>query len=267
MTPRSRQGFHGVVAWGRLVAACAAAAALLAGAAPAAAQQVGFSLAAAGARGTYDATYRLSGAYLFAGVDVTGGPVKLWVSVPFIRSSSTVDAIDPVTGATVTSKASNSGVGDPLVRLDLRLIDSRTHSLQFRVSSAVKPSIVDASGGLGTGKTDVAVGGSLFKGFGRTSVFVDALYWKYGDPDGIDFQDAVVYSVGFGRVFGTGRWGTMVTVSGASKAIAGGDAPTQLNVAALYSASRRQSLAVSAGVGLTGVTGGVSVSTSWRTSF
>ena len=257
---------RGIVRWRRLVVSCSVTAGLLSGIAPASAQEVGVSLAVSGARGTYDAAYRLSGLYLFAGVDVTGGPVRLWASVPFIWNSSSVDTLDPVTGAT-SSYQSTTGMGDPLVRVDLRLLNDRAHSLQVRAAAAVKPSLVDATSGRGTGKTDVAVGGSVFRGFGRTSVFADALYWKYGDPDGIDFQDAVVYSVGFGRVIGTGRWTSMVTLSGASKAMTGGDAPMQLNLAALLAAGRRQSLALSGGVGLRGVSGGVSLSTSWRTTF
>jgi hypothetical protein len=267
VTPGRTAGLHGIAGRRRLLA-CGIALALMAGAAPARGQEVGVSLAVAGVRGTYDASYRLSGLYLFASVDVTGGPFRLWASVPFIRSSATVDTVDPVTGATTTSETTNSGVGDPLVRVDVRLVNDRDRSLYVRAAAAVKPSLVDASSGLGTGKTDVAVGGSVFKGIGRTSIFADALYWKYGDPDGIDLQDAVVYSVGFGRIIGTGRWSSMVTVSGASKAIvAGSDAPMQLNLAALLSATRRQSLAMTLGIGLRGVTGGVSVSTNWRVAF
>lgn len=258
---------RGIVRWRWLVVPCGVTAALLSGITPARAQEVGVSLAVSGARGTYDAAYHLSGLYLFAGVDVTGGPVRLWASVPFIRSSSSVDTVDPVTGASSASQSTTTGMGDPLVRVDLRLVNDRAHSLQVRAAAAVKPSLVNAASGRGTGKTDVAVGGAVFGGFGRTSVFADALYWKYGDPDGVDFQDAVVYSVGFGRVIGTGRWASMVTLSGASKAMSGGDAPMQLNLAALLAAGRRQSLAISGGVGLRGVTGGVSVSTSWRTTF
>jgi hypothetical protein len=258
---------RGGVSWRGLVVAWSVTAALLSGITPASAQEVGVSLAVSGARGTYDAAYRLSGLYLFAGVDITGGPVRLWASVPFIWSSSSVDTVDAVTGATGSYQSASAGMGDPLVRVDLRLVSASAHSLQVRAAAAVKPSLVDAASGRGTGRTDVAFGGSVFKGLGRTSVFADALYWEYGDPDGIDLQDAVIYSVGFGRVIGTGRWASMVTVSGASKAMMGGDAPMQLNLAALLAVGRRQSLAISGGVGLRGVTGGVSVSTSWRTTF
>lgn len=246
---------------------CGVASALLAGASPGAAQQVGCSLAVSAARGTYDAGYRLSGLYLFAGLDVTGGPVRLWASLPVIRSSSSVDALDPVSGAPGSTESISTGVGDPLVRVDVRLVDDRANALQVSVAASVKPSLVDPAGGLGTGETDVAFGGSLFKAFGRTSVFADALYWKYGDPEGLDYRDAVIYSVGFGRVIGRSRWSSMVSLSGASQGADGGEPPMQINVAALLPAGDRQSLAISGSIGLRGSTGGFSLSTSWRASF
>jgi len=244
---------------------CAIVALLLTPAAQA--QEFGASLALSAANGTYDGGYRLSGVYLFAGLDAAAGPVRLWASVPFVWSSSSVGTIDPVTGLPGEEQWTSTGFGDPLLRVDLRLVNDVSRGLQVAVAGSVKPALVDPSSGLGTGATDFALGGAVFKQVGRSSVFADVLYWKYGDPEGAVIEDAFSYSVGVGRILGTGRWSSMATLSGMSKGVDGGPAPMQVNLAALRLVGRGQSLAFSGSIGLRGPAGGYSVSTSWRAGF
>jgi hypothetical protein len=238
---------------------------LLAGATLAAAQDVGFSVSVSGARADYPGQ-RLSGIYVFNSLDVTAGPVRIWASVPLIRQWSTVDVVDPVTGTSAPARETTSGAGDPLVRIDLRLHHDPVRALQVGVAASLKPSITDAAGGLGTGASDVAFGASLFKGLGRTSILADVLYWKYGDPEGLDFEDTLSYSLGVGHVMGRGRWSSMVSLSGFSRGLEGGAAPVQLNVAALALAGRRHSLSIMAGFGLNAGASDLSFGAGWRVS-
>lgn len=85
-------------------------------------------------------------------------------------------------------------------------------------------------------------------------------------PRGVDFEDTLSYSVGVGRVLGASRWSAMVSLAGFSKGLEGAAAPVQLNAALLTLISRRQSIAVSAGIGLNDSSGGFSLGTSWRIS-
>lgn len=248
------------------VAACGCLSALLAGGTPARSQEVGYSVSLSGARATYP-DQRLSGVYVFNSVDVTAGPVGIWVSVPFIRQWNTLGPLDPLTGAATSIDQTSDGFGDPLVRLDLRLLENPGRNVRLGISVSLKPALVDGSSGLGTGASDFGFGASVFKGQGRTSLFADLMFWKYGDPEGVDFQDTLAYSVGVGRVIGGGRWSSMVSLSGLSNGVAGTAAPLQLNVAALALAGRRQSIAFTAGIGLNDSASDFSAGTTWRTSF
>lgn len=253
-------GANRPVSWLRVLAT-AVGAAVAAGAWPVHAQELGYTASLHVARGTYPGE-RVTGVYIFNSVDVTHGRLRVSVSVPFIRQRITFTdlTMDPATSAL---RDTISGFGDPLFRLDVTLLDDRTRGLQVALAGSVKPPLVDIGSGLGTGMTDVAAGGSVFKAAGSTSLFADVLFWKYGDPEGLDFQDTLSYSVGVGRLIGHGRWSALVSLAGFSHGIEGAAAPLQLNIAMLTLLGR-QSFAITAGVGLTDSSGDFSIGTSWR---
>jgi hypothetical protein len=252
-------GVHRPVPW--LCVLAAAVAALAVGVWPAHAQDVGYTASLYVARGTY-AGVQVTGVYFFNSVDVTHGRLRLSGSVPVIRERSTfAEATD---GPAAAGADTVSGLGDPLIRLDVRLVDDRARGLQIGLAGALKPPLVGAGNGLGTGVADVAAGGSVFKAAGSTSLFADVLFWKYGDPEGVDYQDTWSYSVGVGRLIGRGRWSTLMSLAGFSHGIAGAAAPLQLNIAMLTLVGRRQSVAITAGFGLNDSSGDFSIGTSWR---
>lgn len=236
---------------------------------PAAAQGVGYTGSVYVARTTYPAATpdRATSVSLFNSVDVTAGPVRLAVSIPWIRRETTFTegVIDPVTGI-AGLEGTSTGFGDPFIRVDVRVLNDRTHDVDVRIAGSVKPALVDPEDGLGTGEVDVAAGGSIAKGIGRSSIFADVLFWKYGDPEGIDFEDSLSYGVGISRLLGSGRWSVMGSLFGFSQGIAGAAPPLQANIAFLLLANRHQSLAFTTGVDLTGDSEGVSFATSWRIS-
>lgn len=233
------------------------AAAFVAAGAPAQAQEVAYTASVYVSRGSYPAeSDPVTSVYVFNGFDVTAGRVRAAVSVPYVRTTAVASTLE----ATV------SGFGDPLVRMDVRLFDDAAHPLQVAVVGSVKVPVVDVDSRLGTGKMDVAAGGSLFTAMGGTSLFADLLFWKYGDPEGVDFEDTLSYSVGVGRLLGASRFSAMVSLAGFSKGLEGAVAPVQVNAALLTLISRRQSIAISAGFGLNDSSGGLSLGMSWRIS-
>ena len=255
--PSPRRGRRRATAVGALV--------LLAAAVPAGAQEIGYTGSVFVTRGTYavDADPETS-VYLFNTVDVASGPFRAAVSVPWVRQRTTGLVTDPATGAVQELTQTVTGFADPLVRVDVRLLDDRARGWQAGVAGSVKLPVVDAATGRGSGEADYAGGGTVFKTFAGASVFGDVLFWKYGDPEGMDFEDMLSYSVGVGRVLGGGQWSTMISLSGFSRGLAGAAAPLQLNVAVLTLPGRFQSLAVTGGVGLNDTSGGLSIGTSWR---
>jgi hypothetical protein len=253
-------------AWRRVAVAVACS---LAGATAAQAQDVGYTASLYLSRVTFpDETDRATSIYLFNSVDLATGPVRVSISVPLVhrRSTFTDATVDATSGSTGEFTETTTGVADPLIRVDLRVLDDRTRGLQLGVAASVKPPLARADGGLGTGEMDVGIGGSMFTGRGNTSLFADLLFWKYGDPEGVDFQDSLSYSVGFGRIIGGSRWSAMAALGGFSRGIDGEAGPLQLNITMLALASRRQSVAVTTGIGLNDAARGFSIGTSWRIS-
>lgn len=252
--------------WRRLVTAGVASAAL-AVAAPvtAQAQDLGYSGSISTARTDVPgATY--GGLYFFNSIDVGRGPVRVTMSVPWIRLHTATDAaVSPTDGTTIpATDATTAGFGDPLARVDVRVVDRPASALQVGVAGAAKFPVVAAETGRGTGELDAAVGITAYKGLGRSSLMLDALYWKYGDPEGVDFPDAFSYSLAVGRILDrAGRWSTMVSLAGFSAGYDGLSPPVLLNVAMLRLLGR-QSLSVSASVGLTDSATDFAIGTTWR---
>jgi hypothetical protein len=225
------------------------------------AQTVGYTSSIFVARTTYE-TERVTSVYFFNGVDVSSGPVRLSASIPLIRQQTTAlgTLTDP---AQLSASRTSSGFGDPLIRLDVRVLDDRRRGLQVGVAGSVKPPLVDAEDGLGTGVADYAAGVSALKSVGGTIVLGDALYWKYGDPEGVDFENSLSYSVGVGRAMGGGRWSSLVSFAGFSP-VADAPAPLLITVGVMTLTGRSQSLAITAGFGLTSTASDFSIGTSWR---
>lgn len=227
---------------------------------PAVAQTVGFTGALYGVRGTFP-TERVNSVYVFTAGDATVGPVRVMATVPFVRVSTTPDATATSTSAMSTTSA---GVGDPLVRVDVRFVDDRRRRVQVGLAGALKVPIVDAATGRGTGETDYGLGGTAVTTMRRTSLMADVLYWTYGDPEGSDFTDAWSYSVGAARVVGGGRSSVTASLGGFSSGVGGAPPPVALTVGLLTLVQRGQSLALTASVGLTDSSSDVSVGASWR---
>ena len=206
---------------------------------------------------------------LFNSVDVGRGPLRVTFSIPLGRYHSVIEPwVDPVDGTVLPgSDTTATGFGDPLIRADVRVIDDRSHGLSVSVAGSVKPPVADPAKGLGTGEMDYAVGVSLYRAIGRTALLADALYWVFGDPEGVEYLDGMSYSTGVARTLSaSGRWSTLVTLSGFTAGYGGLSAPVQLNAGVLTLVGRRHSLAVSAGFGLTESASDFSVGTSWRVS-
>jgi hypothetical protein len=223
---------------------------------PVTAQSLGYSSSVYVAGSAYEGV-RTTSVYLFQSVDVAAGPVRISASVPIVRQRIESEA-DTVSPAEVSS-----GFGDPLIRVDIRVVDDRPRGVLVTLAASVKPAMVEAASGLGTGAADFALGASAFHARGRTSVFADALFWKYGDPEGVDFDNAVSYSVGIGRIIGSGRWSTSVALSGFSP-VAEAPPPVLVSVGAMLLTGPGQSLAVTAGFGLSDTASDFSIGTSWR---
>lgn len=243
----------------RVVGACCI---VLLGTTAVRAQTVGYTGSFYGSRTTYP-TERVDSVYVFNGVDVVHGPLRLTATVPWMRVATTSVADAAVPGTTLAATP-GTGFGDPLFRLDARVVNDSVRRLQVGVATAVKVPLVDGSSLRGTGKADYAVGATAFKAVRRTSMMADVLFWHYGDPDGFDFSDTWSYSVGVAQVLKQGRWSALASMSGFTAGVNGMPPPLAVNLGVLALASRRQSVAVTASIGLNDSSSDFSLGTSWR---
>ncbi|HVI99830.1 MAG TPA: hypothetical protein VM657_12275 [Sphingomonas sp.] len=110
---------------------------------------------------------------------VTGGGI---LGIPII--------VPPTTS---TERRTRSGIGD------LRLTGSYTVStlpVGVSLSAQVKLPTASAANGIGTGKTDIAVGGELFKQLGRVTPYLDIAYTMPGSPEGYRLDDSLSGQIG-----------------------------------------------------------------------
>jgi len=148
---------------------------------------------------------------LHENIDLLSAPTTLMVrhskltitaSLPYIRFSAPADAVTGggilgvpiiVPPTTTTQRRTRSGVGD------LRLTGSYTLSeapVGISLSAQVKLPTASASKGIGTGKTDVALGGELFKREGRVTPYLDLAYTMPGTPAGYRLDNSLSGQVG-----------------------------------------------------------------------
>lgn len=250
---------------------CGAALSLLAGwalVAPpdAAAQAVGYTGSFYTVRGTYDGA-ETDGLYVFNAVDVSAGPVRVAFTIPWVQAETAATTVD-ASGAMTPLAYSSRGIGDPVVRGDLRVWRDRHATFQIGAAGAVKLPVADLTSGLGTGEMDVGAGATAFKAVNRTSLMADVMYWHYGDPAGIDFVDTWSYSIGVGQVIGQARrWSVMGSLSGFTTGLDEAPPPRSLTMTVLALSGRNQSIGMSASVGLNDSASDFSLGVSWRLSW
>ncbi len=279
MMRRSRMALAGV------------AIAALAGAWPARAQQIDYSGSVQYASGDYLFPERSDALFLYNGLGLTLGRVRLSASLPLVFQRTPWVIYTDVTGlpgaeggsgtgqdvtgsgsevgATLVDTVSYEefGVGDPLVRADLRLLDERGLRPSVRLTLDVKAPIGDVERGFSSGEWDYAGGVSVTKSVGTTFLFFDFAYWYVGDMPGVELQNSLAYGAGVGHSLGGGKLGLLASLFGSSRIQPAVDPPVQVSLGLSYLLGLRRSLMVSASAGLTDSAPDISLSFGWFIRF
>ncbi|HEX7091889.1 MAG TPA: hypothetical protein VF192_17360 [Longimicrobiales bacterium] len=144
---------------------------------------------------------------------------------------------------------SGPGLADPLLSAAVQLYRGWGPLLSVDVAAHVKPPLVAAESGAGTGEWDAGVGILAAAAAGsRNLLFADLGWWRYGDPPGLEFPDEVTFGIGAGRALGD-RLAAMLLLSGGIDT--GGEAASSALLAvASYRVGAAGSLAAGASVGL-----------------
>lgn len=92
-----------------------------------------------------------------------------------------------------------SGFGDIVGSVGYRVVDDRLKGLQVVLSTRLKFPTASASNGLGTGRMDVGVVGTLRTQFDHGWFYGEGGYVVIGNPAGADLRNAVLRSAAAGR--------------------------------------------------------------------
>jgi len=171
-------------------------------------------LDAAHLTGDYGLGEEVSLDVLTARVRYRAGRSEIRLSLPYLR----LDGAGSIVGGTPTGglpgsqgppgspaaspSASASGPGDVSLRFDFDVLQGGERKPWLTALIRAKFPTADEAAGLGTGETDLE-GGLLFtQPLGAFSVLLEGRFTKVGDPDGIDYDDVKLASVGLARRLG-----------------------------------------------------------------
>jgi hypothetical protein len=206
---------------------------------------------------------RTDAVYVFTSVDFERGRLRGAATLPVVwQQSSWTDAdLGPV------ETGWQSGVADPVLRLDAAVWRRPQRNASVRVSGSVKLPVASVSDGYSSGEVDLALGLSASAFRGRNSLLADVTYWWVGDTPEVSFRNVPAFYAGLGRVLDRGyRWSGIVSVSGAPSPIPGFEPAAQLSLAVLR-VFGRGALGVSADIGLSDSAAKFAVGTTWRAVF
>lgn len=128
------------------------------------------------------------------------GRSEIRLSLPYLWLDG---AVSIVGGApTAGLPGSESGPGDVSLRFDYDVVQGGGRKPWVTALLRVKAPTADPDAGLGTGETDLE-GGLLFsQPLGSFSVLLEGRFTKLGDPDGVDYDDVKLASVGLAKQLG-----------------------------------------------------------------
>lgn len=116
-----------------------------------------------------------------------------------------------------------TGVGDPLLRADVRLTGDGAPT-RFGLWAAVKPPIADETSGFGTGELDAGGGVTFGRRAGRGLWLGELGAWVLGDPPDFELEDPFSWALSYGHPVGD-RGSLLVGVAGWTETVDGADGP------------------------------------------
>jgi Putative MetA-pathway of phenol degradation len=155
------------------------------------------------------------------------------------------------------------GVGDPLVRLGIRLTKESAAGPSLEAVAQVKAPVARLDSGFGTGEWDYGAGLALSKRIGGAVLFADASYWMLGDLPELELKDPWVYSVSLGLPFSRGRSSLLVSYFGMSRVIEGAAPASSLGLGLSLKVGTGSSLMLNAGFGLSESSPDLALSLGW----
>ncbi len=156
---------------------------------------------------------------------------------------------DPTEPSTPKRRSTNrTGLGDPVLRLDVALPGVLGAGTRLGLFGAVKIPLADAD--LGTEEWDAGAGVFAWRTGLLTDVYVEVGYWALGDPDAYELSDPIAWRAVLSRRLASGRWAFAALTQGATEVVGGAGSSAEVGVWAgrLFRATRSFGLSVTAGL-------------------
>jgi hypothetical protein len=256
-------------------------------ASPAASLALHYEGGVSASRGDYVFTERTTSASWMTGVALESGQATLRVNLPLWFQTSTLLSMTgggpvPSGGETRSGAVRDSGrtsgrrgarvpvgaeeigglravIGDPMVQVSLRLVETLETSLGASLSTKIPTTSPDD---FGTGEWDVGGSCSLTRRIGsRWLAALDLSYWQLGDMPDLAFRNPVGGSASVTRF--SGDWGFSVSGSASSAILPGYDPPVAVGGGVLRRVGAG-SWGIQLSIGLSETAADVGASALWR---
>ncbi len=133
-----------------------------------------------------------------------------------------------LTNETGGVSATESGIGDVILRGGAVLLPEGSGGLSVNGSLALKLPTADETKGLGTGETDYGAFLALHQRFDQFKLSLMGGYIKVGDPPQTTYNDISLYGVGISRVFG--KTNLSASFEGRRATVPGAKNPQEINL-------------------------------------
>ncbi len=159
------------------------------------------------------------------------------------------------------------GVGDPLIRLGIRLWKEGRYFPSVDLAAQAKVPLASVDSGFGTGKWDYGAGLSLAKKLGRVFLFADVNYWTLGDLPDLEIKDPWSYALSVGLPFSKGKAALLVSYFGLTEIIAGVEPPSSIGLGLSFKVGPKSSLMLNGSLGLSESSPDFTASLGWSLGF
>lgn len=155
------------------------------------------------------------------------------------------------------------GVGDPLVRVGIRLWKESRFLPSVELSGQAKLPLASVESGFGTGEWDYGAGLSLTRKLGGVFLFADVNYWMLGDLQDLEIKDPWSYALSAGLPFSRGKVSLLISYFGMTEIIEGIEPPSSLGLGLSFKVASKSSLMLNGVFGLSESSPDFSVSLGW----
>jgi hypothetical protein len=163
--------------------------------------------------------------------------------------------------------ARHYGVGDPTLRLGLRLVKEGPSIPSVEFTAQAKVPVSSLESGFGTGAWDYGVGLALSKRLGRVILFADVSYWALGDLPELGLENPWVYSISAGFPLAGGRSALLVSYFGMTEVIAEVAPPSSLGLGLSFKVGPSSSLMLNGSLGISEASPDFAASIGWSVAF